>query len=78
MKDLVRRHWILSAVGALGLLAAAVVLGMGIYLAGMAGDLPWQEDPTRIPVTPFAGIEGFSVPTKIPTGASPAVSTPTP
>ena len=58
-------------------LVAVAVLGMGIYLAGMAGDLPWQEDPTRIPITPFAGIEGFSVPTKIPS-ASPAASTPAP
>ena len=77
MRDFIKRHRVVSIFGALGLVVAVAVLGMGIYLAGMAGDLPWQEDPTRIPITPFAGIEGFSVPTKIPS-ASPAASTPVP
>lgn len=43
------------------LLAAAVVVivaGYGLYLANMAGRLPWQEEPTRIPVTPFANLGG--------------------
>jgi hypothetical protein len=35
----------------------------GFYLADTAGMLPWQADPTRIPITPFADIPGFSVPT---------------
>ncbi|MBA2519859.1 MAG: hypothetical protein H0V24_09345 [Chloroflexia bacterium] len=45
------------------LLAIAVVLivvGYGVYLANMAGRLPWQEEPTRIPVTPFADLGGPS------------------
>jgi hypothetical protein len=33
--------------------------GFGYYLADTAGKLPWQEDPTRIAITPFAGIPGF-------------------
>lgn len=80
MKDISRRHRILSVIGALGLVVAFAVIGMGIYFAGEAGQLPWQEDPTRIPITPFAGIDGFSVPTKIPTSVagSPAAGTPTP
>lgn len=43
----------------LSLMALAVVLivaGYGLYLANMAGRLPWQEEPTRIPVTPFANL----------------------
>lgn len=46
---------------ALGLLALVVVLivgGYALYLANMAGRLPWQEEPTRIPVTPFADLPG--------------------
>ena len=80
MRSLVLRHRILSAVAALGLVAAIAVIGMGLYLASVAGDLPWQEDPTRIPITPFAGIEGFSLPTKTPApvAASPAAGTPVP
>jgi hypothetical protein len=45
------------------LLAIAVVLivvGYATYLANMAGRLPWQEEPTRIPVTPFADLGGAS------------------
>lgn len=45
----------------LGLLALVVVLivaGYALYLANMAGRLPWQEEPTRIPVTPFADLGG--------------------
>jgi hypothetical protein len=80
VRGLVLRHRIVSIVAAVGLMAAIAVVGMGLYLASVAGDLPWQEDPTRIPITPFAGIEGFSLPTKTPISvpASPAAGTPTP
>ena len=44
-----------------------VVGGYGMYLAVSAGRLPWQEDPTRIPITPFADIPGFGGPTETPT-----------
>ncbi|MGI8643511.1 MAG: hypothetical protein ACR2LS_05280 [Thermomicrobiales bacterium] len=33
---------------------------------GLAGELPWQEEPTRIPITPFAGIPSFGAPTATP------------
>jgi hypothetical protein len=52
-----------------------------MYLASVAGELPWQEDPTRIPITPFADIPGFTLPTKIPTTAAASgtpIGTPTP
>jgi hypothetical protein len=73
----VRRHRWLSAFGAVALVFAAVVIGMGFYLAGVAGELPWQTHPTRIPITPFAGIEGFTAPTRVST-ANPATPTPVP
>ncbi|MDQ4099792.1 MAG: hypothetical protein M3121_04770 [Chloroflexota bacterium] len=58
MKTLRRRPWL--AVLALVVIVGALLVGsFGIYLAGTAGRLPWQEDPTRIPITPFAGIPGF-------------------
>jgi hypothetical protein len=69
-------------------IAAVVVMvpvlaafAFGIYLASLSGDLPWQEDPTRISESfePFSGIEGFSAPTPLPTrAATPRVGTPTP
>jgi hypothetical protein len=48
------------------------VFGFGIYLASLAGDLPWQVDPTRISgeIEAFSGIEGFTVPTPLPTRAA--------
>ena len=61
----------LSLLAVLAGLAVAVILGYAVYLASVAGVLPWQEDPTRIPVTPFDQIPGFTVPTPIPT-ATPA------
>ena len=42
----------------LALVVLLVVVGYGLYLANMAGRLPWQEVPTRIPVTPFANLGG--------------------
>ena len=63
-------HGLLSALIGLALLFVLVAAGYGTYLAGEAGRLPWQEDPTRIPITPFADIPGFSAPTPAPTPTS--------
>jgi predicted metal-binding protein len=38
------------------LIPLALVLMFSLYLANTAGELPWQTDPTRIPVTPFANL----------------------
>ena len=66
MKTLRQRPWlaVLALVASVG---ALLVGSFGIYLAGTAGRLPWQEDPTRIPITPFADIPGFGEPTATPT-----------
>lgn len=42
---------------------AVMIAVFGIYLASIAGELLAREAPTRVPVTPFAGIPGFTVPT---------------
>ena len=59
MKGFMRGHPLLSLlILAIGVFLL-VVGGFGYYLADTAGKLPWQEDPTRIAITPFAGIPGF-------------------
>ncbi|HET8524441.1 MAG TPA: hypothetical protein VFL82_14490 [Thermomicrobiales bacterium] len=63
-------RWAIAAIVVLLL----VIAGFGVYLASVAGELPWQTDPTRIPITPFADIPGFSAPAPSPTvisGSSP-------
>jgi hypothetical protein len=61
------------------LVPVLAVFAFGIYLLSLSGDLPWQEDPTRISgeIEPFSGIEGFSPPTALPTrAATPWIGTP--
>jgi hypothetical protein len=45
-----------AVIATLVLIPIGVVLFFALYLANEAGELPWQEDPTRIPVTPFANL----------------------
>lgn len=62
----VRRHPWLGALMLMFLVLVIFVGSFGMYLAGQAGRLPWQEDPTRIPITPFADIPGFGDATEAP------------
>jgi hypothetical protein len=64
-----RKHPVATALTAIAAVAVIVILGYAVYVANVAGDLPWQTDPTRIPVTPFADVPGFSIPTPLPTAA---------
>ncbi len=61
---------------ALGLVLVLAIGGFGVYLAGVAGDLPWQTDPTRVvnAITPFAGIPGFGDDPTEPPAATPGPS----
>lgn len=61
MRRVGHRGWVRLAltVGVVGVLIVGV---FGIYLLNMAGDLPGQIEPTRIPTTPFADIPGFTPP----------------
>jgi hypothetical protein len=49
------------------LILTFAIAGYGIFLASEAGRLPWQEEPTRIAITPFADIPGFDQPVATPT-----------
>ncbi len=57
-----------AIIATLVLIPIGIVLFFGLYLANTAGELPWQEDPTRIPVTPFANLP--TVPAGTPTPGS--------
>ncbi len=69
-----RRHRWLTLLATTALILALIVGGYGMYLASVAGRLPWQEDPTRIPITPFADIPGFGAPTPVPATPVPDAS----
>lgn len=55
-----------AIVATLVLIPIALILFFGLYLANQAGELPWQVDPTRIPVTPFANLPTAPAGTPIP------------
>lgn len=59
-------------VSIIAMLSGALMIVVVAYAVYVAGQLPWQEDPTRIPVTPFEGIPGFTIPTPMPTATPPA------
>lgn len=54
-------------IATLVLIPIGLVLAFSLYLASTAGELPWQTDPTRIPVTPFANL-----PTTVPASGTPS------
>ena len=64
-----RAHPLIATALALVVIIALATVVYAGYLAGEAGRLPWQEDPTRIPVTPFGDIPGFTPPTPLPTAS---------
>lgn len=73
-----RRHPWRTVLAAALLAFALLVGGYGMYLGSVAGRLPWQEDPTRIPITPFADIPGFGAPAPVLTVVpSPPAASPT-
>lgn len=45
------------------LIVLAALVVAGLLVGGQAGMLPWQPEPTRIPVAPF---EGLGAPTASP------------
>jgi hypothetical protein len=67
-----QRHPLLTSAIAIALVLTLVIAGYGVFLAGEAGKLPWQVDPTRIPVTPFSDFPGFgNAPTPVATPGGP-------
>jgi hypothetical protein len=70
----VRQHRLLTFVAVVVLAFVLVTGGFGLWVAGEAGRLPWQVDPTRVSlgITPFSGT-GLTAPTAVAT----ATATPT-
>ena len=64
----VRRRPLLTLTLLVAVIFLILVSGFGYYLADSAGQLPWQEDPTRIAITPFADIPGFGAAATATTG----------
>ena len=60
-----RRRGIFTVVAAV-LVLLLILAAAGIYTAGSEGLLPWQPEPTRIPITPFADLSGAGVATPAP------------
>jgi hypothetical protein len=54
-----RRNLIIAVVV---LVPVIILAAWAVFLAGSAGFLPWQPEPTRIPITPFANLPGASTP----------------
>lgn len=52
-RDRRRRNLIIAAVVLVPLL---ILLAVALSVGGSAGMLPWQPEPTRIPITPFADL----------------------
>ncbi|HYI26056.1 MAG TPA: hypothetical protein VD767_11660 [Thermomicrobiales bacterium] len=65
----VRNNSVLVSILGIALVLTLVAGGYGMFLASEAGRLPWQADPTRIPVTPFSDFPGFD------TNSAPATPT---
>ncbi|MFT4038346.1 MAG: hypothetical protein QM692_09220 [Thermomicrobiales bacterium] len=45
----------------------AVLAIVGLWFGGQQGMLPWQPEPTRIPITPFADLPSTTGTTGTPT-----------
>ena len=67
----IKDHPFAQRVAAVALIVLIAIVSFATYLAAATGSLPWQDDPTRIPVTPFNGIPGFTPPTPLPTATTP-------
>jgi hypothetical protein len=76
MMQWVRQHKATSALVGVALVTLIAVASAGLYLASVAGELPWQTDPTRVAdsITPFAGLDVFIPPT--PSSSGQATATP--
>ena len=59
-----RRRTLVIAV--IVLVPLLILAAWGLSLAGSAGVLPWQPEPTRIPITPFADLPGAGADTPVP------------
>ncbi len=47
---------------AVAIIVFLAIIFWALMMAGSAGLLPWQPEPTRIPITPFADLPGVGTP----------------
>ena len=71
------RKWIIAAVAIVILIPLIVIGGFGVYGLSQTDSLPWQTEPTLIPITPvempsFGTIGGTPVPTTVSESSTPA------
>jgi hypothetical protein len=71
------RKWIIAAIAIVILIPVIVIGGFGVYGLSQSDKLPWQTEPTLIPITPvdmpsFGTIGGTPVPTPAPESTPPA------
>jgi hypothetical protein len=59
-----RRRTLVIAV--IVLVTLLILAAWGLSVAGSTGVLPWQPEPTRIPITPFADLPGAGAGTPVP------------
>ena len=64
--DAERRRRRTVMIAAIVLVPLLILAAWGLALAGSAGFLPWQPEPTRIPITPFADLPGAGAGTPVP------------
>jgi hypothetical protein len=57
-----RRTLVIVLIVLIVLVPLLILAAWGLSVAGSAGVLPWQPDPTRIPITPFADLPGLGTP----------------
>lgn len=69
------RNWIIAAIAVVVLVPLLVFGGFGVYGLSQTDKLPWQSQPTRIPITP-AEIPSFGTigGTPVPSGDAPTSS----
>ena len=64
--DAERRRLRIVVIAVIVLAPLLLLAAWGLSLAGSAGFLPWQPEPTRIPITPFADLPGAGAGTPVP------------
>jgi hypothetical protein len=64
--DAERRRRRILVIAVIVLVPLLILAAWGLSVAGSAGGLPWQPEPTRIPITPFANLPGAGAGTSVP------------
>ena len=64
--DAERRRRRTLVIAVVVLVPLLILAAWGLSLAGSAGVLPWQPEPTRIAITPFADLPGAGAGTPVP------------